>query len=115
MLGDTWMGGNDAGYRIAVGGVGLALIAMAIAAGLGFVAAPDPPQAFWTIASGLSGGLLGLLVPTPASRSADVAVAHTEAAVASKRAAEEHLAKAANATGLAPDVKAAAAESGDSS
>jgi hypothetical protein len=104
------MGGDDAGYRIAVGGVGLALVASAIAAGLGFVAGHDPPQAFWTIVSGLSGGLLGLLAPTPTPKSGDVAAAHKTAAQASGQAAVAHL-QAAAQVGLAPGDQAAAAES----
>jgi hypothetical protein len=95
----------DSGHRIAVVGIGLALVALALAAGLGFVSDHDPPRQFWTLASGLAGGLLGLVAPaapsikvgglrsrvlstdkkSPMEEAAD---AHTAAALASRNLAE---------------------------
>jgi hypothetical protein len=101
--------GDDTGYRIAVAGVGLSLVALALAAGLGFVAGHDPPQAFWTVASGLSGGLLGLLVPTPTPASTAVAAAHNAAADEADQAKAKHI--EVMQTSADPAAQAAAADS----
>jgi hypothetical protein len=84
---------DEGGYRIAVAGVGLALIAFAISAGVTFATGHQPTSEFWTIASGLSGALVGILAPTPSAAKAGPAGAHVvqaheeAAAAASQRAA----------------------------
>jgi len=84
---------DKVGYHIAVGGVGLALVAFAISAGVTFATGHQPTQDFWTIASGLAGALVGILAPTPSAAKAGPAGAHAvqaheeAAAAASQRAA----------------------------
>jgi hypothetical protein len=57
--------GDTVGYRIAVAGVSLALVAFAASAGAILANGHDPTQSFWTLASGLSGALIGILAPAP--------------------------------------------------
>jgi hypothetical protein len=105
---------DNVGYRIAVGGVGLALVAFAIGAGVAFATGHQPTQDFWTIASGLAGALVGILAPTPAAAKAGPAGAHAvqaheaAAAAASQRAAASRV-EAEQATAQNNPAAAAAA------
>lgn len=60
------------GYRLATGGVSLALFAFLLGAAIvgasGHV--KDMPQEFWTIGAALSGALVGILVPSPSQKKA---------------------------------------------
>jgi hypothetical protein len=56
---DVW------GYRIAVAGVGAALVAFLIGAALIAAGGNPVPTQYWSVGSGLAGGLLGILAPTP--------------------------------------------------
>ncbi len=60
------------GYRLAIGGVSLALFAFLLGAAIvgsaGHV--KDMPQEFWTIGAALSGALVGILVPSPSQKKA---------------------------------------------
>ncbi|MFI4985179.1 MAG: hypothetical protein ACHQAV_04225 [Solirubrobacterales bacterium] len=59
---------NDAaGYRLAVGAVGLALIVVLTGACVIVAVGKTVPQELWTIISALGGGLLGILAPAPTS------------------------------------------------
>jgi hypothetical protein len=109
--------GDTVGYRIAVAGVSLALVAFAASAGVILANGHDPTQSFWTLASGLSGALIGILAPAPsgtpgsligtlaptttgsARRAAtrDAIQAHTEMAETARQAAKEKLAEAGRA------------------
>ncbi|HWB69552.1 MAG TPA: hypothetical protein VG518_06210 [Solirubrobacterales bacterium] len=64
-------------YRLAVGGIGAALVVLLLGICLvlafgegascdaGCTSSPPIPSELWTLASGLAGGLLGLLAPAP--------------------------------------------------
>jgi hypothetical protein len=93
---------SEQGYRIAVAGVGIALTGFAIASGIAFAGGHEPTQAFWTVATGLAGALIGVIVPTPPTlRGGGVAAtarqAHTDAATAAGQAAKTHSAAAQDA------------------
>lgn len=105
---------NARGYEIAVGGVGLALVAFAIAAAVILGNGHDPTQPFWTIASGLAGALIGILAPSPGETKAGAAggaavATHVEAATAAKDSAQAYRAAAAQAQGANDPAGAAAA------
>jgi Na+/melibiose symporter-like transporter len=56
---DVW------GYRIAVAGVGAALVAFLIGAAIIAAGGNPVPTQYWSVGSGLAGGLLGILAPSP--------------------------------------------------
>jgi Na+/melibiose symporter-like transporter len=56
---DVW------GYRIAVAGVGTALVAFLIGAAIIAAGGNPVPTQYWSVGSGLAGGLLGILAPSP--------------------------------------------------
>jgi hypothetical protein len=88
------------GYRIAVAGVGLGLVAFIFGAAIILKTGHHVSREYWTAGSAISGALLGLLAPSPkATKSGKAAAASHSAALA-----EAHL-KAASAlegVGAAP-------------
>jgi len=52
-------------YRIAVGSIGLALVAYLIGAAVIAAGGKPVPTQYWTAGTGLAGALLGILAPTP--------------------------------------------------
>src|SRR4029077_19090809 len=56
---DVW------GYRIAVAGVGTSLVAFLIGAAIIAAAGNPVPTQYLSVGSGLAGGLLGILAPSP--------------------------------------------------
>ncbi|MEA2196131.1 MAG: hypothetical protein QOJ25_182 [Solirubrobacteraceae bacterium] len=52
-------------YRIAIGAVGLALVAFLIGAAIIAAGGKPVPTQYWTTGSSISGALLGILAPTP--------------------------------------------------
>jgi hypothetical protein len=52
-------------YRIAVGSIGLALVAYLIGAAIIAAGGKPVPTQYWTAGAGLAGALLGILAPTP--------------------------------------------------
>jgi hypothetical protein len=108
---------SEWGYRLAVMGVGLALVAFAIASGVILASGHDPTQAFWTVVTGLAGALVGILAPTPSVAKAgpagpDAIHAHVAAAAAARQVAQARSTQAAQAAAV-NDVAAAAAASRD--
>ncbi len=61
-LHDIW------GYRLAVGAVGLGLIAFLIGAAVIVATGATVPSQYWTSGSAISGALLGILAPDPARK-----------------------------------------------
>jgi hypothetical protein len=108
------------GYQMAVAGVGLALVFFAIAAGAILTSGHDPTQAFWTLATGLAGALIGILAPSPPRTKGGAAGqaaldAHTLAAATARELARQQQARAAQAlathdTSTAQDAAAQADE-----
>jgi hypothetical protein len=58
-------------YRIAVGGVGLALTAFLIGAAIIAAGGNPVPTQYWSSGSATAGALLGILAPTPTNRDLD--------------------------------------------
>ena len=56
-------------YRIAVGAVGVALVAFLIGAAVIAAGAKPIPTQYWATGSAISGALLGILAPTPTTTS----------------------------------------------
>lgn len=56
---DVW------GYRIAVAGVAATLVAFLIGAAVIAAGGNPVPTQYWSVGSGLAGGLLGILAPSP--------------------------------------------------
>jgi Na+/melibiose symporter-like transporter len=54
-------------YRLAVGTIGLALVAFLIGAAIIAAGGKPVPTQYWTTGSSISGALLGILAPTPKS------------------------------------------------
>src|SRR5579872_3930503 len=54
-------------YRMAVGGIGVALIAFLIGGAVIAANGKPVPSEYWTAGSGLSGALIGILAPSPKS------------------------------------------------
>jgi hypothetical protein len=54
-------------YRMAVGGIGIALIAFLIGAAVIAANGKPVPAEYWTAGGGLSGALIGILAPSPKS------------------------------------------------
>lgn len=52
-------------YRIAVGAIGVALVAFLVGASVIAAGGNPVPTEYWTIGSAISGALLGILAPTP--------------------------------------------------
>jgi hypothetical protein len=52
-------------YRLAIGSIGLALVAYLIGAALIAAGGKPIPTQYWTAGTGLAGALLGILAPTP--------------------------------------------------
>jgi hypothetical protein len=52
-------------YRMAVGGIGVALIAFLIGAAVIAADGKPVPTEYWTAGGGLSGALIGILAPSP--------------------------------------------------
>jgi hypothetical protein len=86
------------GYRVAVGGLGLGLVAFIFGAALVLRTGHHVSSEYWTAGSAISGALLGLLAPNPSASK------HAKAAAASRAAAEAtaHAAVAAAASGTTP-------------
>jgi hypothetical protein len=104
------------GYRIGVGGVGVALVFFAIAAAVILATGHDPTQAFWTIASGLAGALVGIVAPSPSEAKAgpagrEAVQAHVAAAAAASAGAAARQAEAEQALANHQPARAAAAAS----
>jgi hypothetical protein len=83
------------GYRIAVAGVALGLVAFIFGAALVLRTGHHVSAAYWTAGSAVSGALLGLLAPTPSASKQTKATAASRAAVQ----AEHHEAAANRAAG----------------
>ena len=65
---------DDAGgYRIAVAGVGAALVAFLVGAAIIAAGGNPVPTQYWSVGSGLAGGLLGILAPSPTTAVVTVA------------------------------------------
>ncbi len=104
------------GYRIAVAGVGLGLVAFIFGAAIVLKTGHHVSREYWTAGSAISGALLGLLAPSPkatkrgkaaaASHAATLAQAHEQAAIALERQAKD----AGVAPGTAATAHAAAAK-----
>jgi lysophospholipase L1-like esterase len=96
--------------------LGVALVVFFAGATAAVAAGETPPTALWAAGSAVSGGLLGLLVPSPGSKRAHEAAAVTAQTAADKATAEAdaHLATAravvAPADAADPKAKAEAAE-----
>jgi hypothetical protein len=95
--------------RLAVAGLGLALVVFFAGATAAIAAGADPPGALWAAGGGVSGGLLGLLAPSP------VPSAVRRAAIKSKKlsvAPVENVAAAPAVQGQAANVAATPAADG---
>ncbi len=58
-------GEDKVAYRIAVGAIGVALVAFLIGASVIAAGGNPVPTEYWTTGSAISGALLGILAPTP--------------------------------------------------
>jgi hypothetical protein len=56
---------DQTAYRIAVGAIGLALVAYLIGAAVIAAGGKPVPTQYWSAGTGLAGALLGILAPTP--------------------------------------------------
>lgn len=56
---------DNIAYRIAVGAIGVALVAFLIGAAIIAAGGNPVPSQYWSTGSGLAGGLLGILAPNP--------------------------------------------------
>lgn len=65
--------GDPYAYRIAVGGIGLALVAFLIGAAIIAAGGNPVPTQYWSAGGGLAGGLLGILAPSPTRKPVDAA------------------------------------------
>jgi uncharacterized integral membrane protein len=91
------------GYRIAIGGLSLGLVAFLIGAAGALAAGATIPAEYWTIGSAVSGALLGILAPTPETpkhRRATIAAAAAKRAELHGHAAREASDSADNTTDL---------------
>lgn len=59
---------DEWGYRIAVAGVSAALVAFLIGAAIIAGGGNPVPSQYWSVGSGLAGGLLGILAPSPTTK-----------------------------------------------
>ncbi len=110
------------GYRIAVGGVGLGLVAFIFGAAIVLKTGHHVSREYWTAGSAISGALLGLLAPSPkatkrgragaASHAAALAEAHQQAAAALEAAGAAPNTPAVLARAEAAKASSVAAEAG---
>jgi hypothetical protein len=84
---------DNQGYRIAVAGVGLGLVAFIFGAALVLRTGHHVSREYWTAGSAISGALLGILAPSPSTTK------HAKAKAAARAAnlADEHAVGAAMA------------------
>jgi hypothetical protein len=78
------------GYRIAIGGISLGLVAFIFGAALVLRTGHHVSREYWTAGSAISGALLGILAPSPSTTKHGKAKAAARAA----KLAEEHAATA---------------------
>ncbi len=94
-------------YRIAVGGVGLGLVAFIFGAAIVLKTGHHVSREYWTAGSAISGALLGLLAHSPQATKKGKAAAATRAALLADT--HQQAAAALQAAGAAPDTSAVVA------
>jgi hypothetical protein len=97
---------SPSAYRLAVAGLGLALFAFVVGAGVAVSLGVDVPDKFWLLGTSLAGILAGLLVPPPTATGgapAGAAVLRAQQdALEAQQQARIHLESVTAAAALAP-------------
>lgn len=91
-------------YRVAVGAIGLALVAFLIGAAVISSSGDPVPTQYWAAGAGLSGALLGILAPSPQKTQAPSATATLDAPKVSEKLKEARAQTFASLVSLVRDI-----------